>query len=138
MSSPLIFNDEMISDVPNGGSGKGLIHKAISHIKRLSTINGKGFDPTKSFAYQTVSTDTQVLLFDDIDKNFKFENLFSVITEGLIIEKKGKDAIKIPFAESPKISITTNYTVQGEGSSHNRRVFEVEMSAYFNDKLPRG
>ncbi len=130
----IIFNDEMISDVPNGGSGKGLIHKAISHIKRLSTINGKGFDPNKTFAYQTVSTDTQVLLFDDIDKNFKFENLFSVVTEGLIIEKKGKDAIKIPFSESPKISITTNYTVQGEGSSHNRRVFEVEMSNYFSDK----
>lgn len=130
----IIFNDEMISDVPNGGSGKGLIHKALGHIKRLSTINGKGFDPNKTFAYQTVSTDTQILSFDDIDKNFKFENLFSVITEGLTIEKKGKDAIKIPFSESPKISITTNYTVQGEGSSHLRRVFEVEMSAYFNDK----
>jgi len=130
----IIFNDEMISDVPNGGSGKGLIHKALSHIKKLSTINGKGFDPTTQFAYQTVNTDTQVLLFDDIDRNFKFENLFSLITEGLIIEKKGKDAIKIPFSESPKISITTNYTVKGEGSSHLRRVFEVEMAGYFNDK----
>lgn len=129
----IIFNDEMISDVPNGGSGKGLIHKAISHIKRLSTINGKGFDPSTQFAYQTVNTDTQVLLFDDIDRNFKFENLFSLITEGLTIEKKGKDAIKIPFNESPKISITTNYTVKGEGSSHLRRVFEVEMASYFND-----
>ena len=130
----IIFNDEMISDVPNGGSGKGLIHKAISHIKKLSTINGKGFDPNGQFAYQTVGTDTQVLLFDDIDRNFKFENLFSLITEGLVIEKKGKDAIKIPFNESPKISITTNYTVKGEGSSHLRRVFEVEMAGYFNDK----
>jgi len=129
----IIFNDEMISDVPNGGSGKGLIHKAISHIKKLSTINGKGFDPNGQFAYQTVGTDTQVLLFDDIDRNFKFENLFSLITEGLTIEKKGKDAIKIPFNESPKISITTNYTVKGEGSSHLRRVFEVEMASYFND-----
>jgi len=130
----IIFNDEMISDVPNGGSGKGLIHKALSHIKKLSTINGKGFDPTTQFAYQTVNTDTQVLLFDDIDRNFKFENLFSLITEGLTIEKKGKDAIKIPFNESPKISITTNYTVKGEGSSHLRRVFEVEMAGYFNDQ----
>ena len=130
----IIFNDEMISDVPNGGSGKGLIHKAIGHIKKLSTINGKGFDPTTQFAYQTVNTDTQVLLFDDIDRNFKFENLFSLVTEGLTIEKKGKDAIKIPFNESPKISITTNYTVKGEGSSHLRRVFEVEMAGYFNDK----
>ena len=124
----------MISDVPNGGSGKGLIHKGISHIKNLSTINGKGFDPTTQFAYQTVSTDTQVLLFDDIDKNFRFENLFSLITEGITIEKKGQDAIKIPFNESPKISITTNYTVKGEGSSHIRRVFEVELASYFNDK----
>jgi len=130
----IIFNDEMISDVPNGGSGKGLIHKALSHIKKLSTINGKGFDPSTQFAYQTVDTDTQVLLFDDIDRNFKFENLFSLITEGLTIEKKGKDAIKIPFNESPKISITTNYTVKGEGSSHLRRVFEVEMAGYFNDQ----
>ena len=130
----IIFNDEMISDVPNGGSGKGLIHKALSHIKKLSTIDGKGFDPNGQFAYQTVGTDTQVLLFDDIDRNFKFENLFSVITEGLKIEKKGQDAIKIPFNESPKISIATNYTVKGEGSSHLRRVFEVEMASYFNDK----
>jgi hypothetical protein len=130
----IIFNDEMISDSPNGGSGKGLIHKAISYIKNLSTINGKGFDPSKQFAYQTVNPDTQVLLFDDIDKNFKFENLFSLITEGLIIEKKGKDAVKIPFNDSPKISITTNYTVKGEGGSHLRRIFEVEMSSHFNDK----
>lgn len=130
----IVFNDEMISDVPNGGSGKGLINKAIGHIKKLSTINGKGFDPSSQFAFQTVNTDTQVLLFDDIDRNFKFENLFSLITEGLTIEKKGKDAIKIPFSESPKISITTNYTVKGEGSSHLRRVFEVELASYFNDK----
>jgi len=130
----IIFNDELISDSPNGGSGKGLIHKAISYVKKLSTINGKGFDPSKQFAYQTVNPDTQVLLFDDIDKNFKFENLFSLITEGLVIEKKGKDAVKIPFNDSPKISITTNYTVKGEGGSHLRRIFEVEMSSFFNDQ----
>tara|TARA_R110000751_G_scaffold131994_2_gene234386 strand:+ start:4520 stop:6853 length:2334 start_codon:yes stop_codon:yes gene_type:complete len=140
VSSPkvIIFNDEMISDVPNGGSGKGLIHTGIGHVKKLSTINGKGFDPSTQFAYQTVDTDSQVLLFDDIDKNFKFENLFSVITEGLEIEKKGQTTVKLPIADSPKISITTNYTVQGEGGSHKRRVFEVEMSSYFNaDNTPR-
>ena len=129
----IIWNDEMISDVPNGGSGKGLIHKAIAHVKRLSTINGKGFDPTKQFAYQTVDSDTQVLLYDDVDKNMDFEKLFSAVTEGLTIEKKGQDAIKIPFADSPKLSITTNYTIKGNSSSHNRRRFELELSSYFSD-----
>jgi hypothetical protein len=102
-------------------------------IKKLVLINGKGFDINKPFAFQTVQTDTQVLLFDDIDKNFKFENAFSIITEGLTIEKKGQDAIKIPFNESPKISLTTNYTVKGDGASHRRRVFEVEIANHYND-----
>jgi uncharacterized protein YuzE len=131
----VIFNDEMISDgVSNGGSGKTLINKAIGHLKNLSILDGKTFDPNKQFAFQTVSTDTQIVLFDDIKRDFKFENLFSVITGDFVIEKKGKDAIKIPFEESPKIAITTNYTVKGEGSSHYRRVFELEASSYFNDK----
>lgn len=131
----VIFNDEMISDgVSNGGSGKTLINMAIGYLKNLSILDGKTFDPNKQFAFQTVSTDTQIVLFDDIRRDFKFENLFSVITGDFVIEKKGKDAIKIPFEESPKIAITTNYTVKGEGSSHYRRVFELEASSYFNDQ----
>lgn len=128
----IIFNDELIADTPNGGSGKGLFHTAISKLKKLSTIDGKAFDNSKSFLYQTVDLDSQVLLFDDVKKGFVFEDLFSLITEGITIEKKGKDAIKIPFKDSPKISITTNYTIKGDGDSFYRRVFEVEMSSYFN------
>src|SRR5690606_8401280 len=49
----IIFNDEMLSDdIPNGGSGKGLIHKAIGQIKRIVTEDGKKFDPRGQFAYQ--------------------------------------------------------------------------------------
>ena len=42
----IIWNDEMVSDdVPNGGSGKGLIHKAISKLKSVVIEDGKKFDP---------------------------------------------------------------------------------------------
>ena len=44
---------------------------------------------TRRFPYQTVSTDAQVLAFDDAKKNFKFEQLFSLITEGITLEYKG-------------------------------------------------
>ena len=47
--------------------------------------------------YQLVSADTQIICFDDVKKYFEFERLFSVVTEGLTLEKKNKDAIKIPF-----------------------------------------
>jgi hypothetical protein len=130
----IIFNDEMISeDIPNGGSGKGLIHKAIGHIKNIVIEDGKKFDSKNQFAYQKVNKDTQIFLMDDVPKHFNFESLFSIITEGMTVEKKGQDAYQIPFKESPKISITTNYTVNGSGASHERRIFEVEIANYFND-----
>ncbi|MDX9798987.1 MAG: BT4734/BF3469 family protein [Bacteroidales bacterium] len=128
----IIFNDEMISENPNGGSGKGIICNAIGKLKRACILDGKQFDFNKSFAYQTVSIDTQILIFDDVKKNFPFEGLFSLITEGITLEKKNKDAIKIPVTKSPKILITTNYTVGGVGGSFERRKYEVELSSYFS------
>lgn len=129
----IIFNDETISESPNGGSGKGIICNAIGQMKRVSTIDGKQFDFGRSFPYQTVSADTQVLVFDDVKKNFQFENLFSLVTEGITLEKKNKDAIKLPVNKSPKIVITTNYTIGGNGGSFERRKFEIELSSHFNE-----
>ena len=128
----IVLNDEMISENPNGGSGKSLFANSFSHIKKMVTIDGKHFEFDKSFAYQLVSIDTQVLLFDDVKKNFNFENLFSVITGGITIEYKNKQAVKLPISESPKVMITTNYTLGGVGGSHERRKFEVELSDHFS------
>ena len=128
----IIFNDEQISDNPNGGSGKSLFWTALSYIKKVASIDGKTFEFTKSFPYQSVPTDTQLLVFDDVKKNFNFEQLFSLITNGITLEYKGQDAIKLPVSKSPKIVITTNYTINGSGGSFERRKFEVEMSSYFS------
>ena len=56
----VVFNDEKISENPNGGSGKGLFWNALKYMKKVSIIDGKTFEFTKSFPYQTVSTDTQI------------------------------------------------------------------------------
>jgi hypothetical protein len=130
----IIFNDEIISDSPNGRSGKGLFWNALKKLKKVSSLDGKSFDFNKSFPYQSVSTDCQILVFDDVKKNFQFENLFSVITEGITIEYKGKDSINLGVKDSPKIIITTNYTIKGDSASFIDRMYEVEMSSYFSDK----
>lgn len=128
----VILNDEVISDNPEGGTGKGLIMNALSKMKKLVVIDGKSFAFERSFAYQLVSADTQILCFDDVKKHFDFERLFSVVTEGLTLEKKNKDAIKIPFAKSPKIAITTNYAIKGAGNSFARRKWELELHQYYS------
>lgn len=130
----VILNDEQISDNPNGGSGKGIFCQSLGKMKRLASLDGKVFSFDKSFPYQTVGADTQVLVFDDVDKYFRFERLFSLITEGITLEKKNKDAVRLPVQRSPKVVITTNYTVGGVGGSFERRKWEVELSAHFNAK----
>lgn len=127
----VILNDEMISENPNGGTGKGIFINAISKLKRCSIIDGKNFSFQKAFPYQTVSADTQIIVFDDVIKNFPFENLFSVVTEGITLEKKNKDAIKIPVSKSPKVLITTNYAIAGDGNSFDRRKWEVEFAQHY-------
>ena len=127
----VILNDEVISDNPMGGTGKSLYVKAISMLKKTVVIDGKMFSFQKTFGYSRVSADTQMLVFDDVSRNFDFEKLFSVITEGITLEKKNKDEIHIPFERSPKIVITTNYAIKGVGSSHERRKWELEFAQHY-------
>jgi hypothetical protein len=108
---------------------------ALSKMKKLVVIDGKSFAFERSFAYQLVSADTQILCFDDVRKHFDFERLFSVVTEGLTLEKKNKDAIKIPFSKSPKIAITTNYAIKGAGNSFARRKWELELHQFYTKEF---
>jgi len=128
----VILYDSKISDNPEGGTGKGIFMNALARMKKLVVIDGKAFAFEKSFPYQTVSVDTQILCFDDVKKNFDFERLFSVITEGLTLEKKNKDAIKIPYSKSPKIAITSNYAINGSGNSFARRKWEIEFHNHYS------
>ena len=40
----VILNDEVISDNPEGGTGKGIFAKAIGELKMMVGIDGKSFD----------------------------------------------------------------------------------------------
>jgi hypothetical protein len=136
-SPAVILNDESISDDPNGGTGKGIFVTALKNFKRVANIDGKQWKPDKSFLYQQVNLDTQIMAFEDVRQGFDFEQLFSVITEGVVVEKKGETAFEIPFDTSPKVLITTNYTIKGSGNSHVRRRFELEFAQYFrHDHTP--
>jgi hypothetical protein len=101
-------------------------------MKKMVIIDGKGFSFQKSFPYQRVQVDTQVLVFDDVARHFDFERLFSVITEGITLEKKNKDEIKIEFEDSPKIVITTNYAIRGAGNSFERRKWDLEFKQHYS------
>jgi len=131
----IILNDEVISENPEGGTGKGLFVQGIKQIRKVSILDGKTFDDKKSFPYQTVSPETDILVFDDVKKNWDFESKFSLVTEGMTLERKNKDAVKLSVEESPKMLVSTNYAIKGEGNSHDRRRHEIEVAQYYGKNL---
>ncbi len=130
----IILNDEVISDHPEGGTGKGMFFKAVSKFVKMLKIDGKTFSFDKNFLYQRIAPDTKLIFFDDVKKNFDFERLFSVITEGIGVEKKAKEEIYYEFYDSPKVGVSTNYALRGAGSSHERRKLELEICQHYSNK----
>jgi len=132
-----IINDEILDIGSNGGTGKGILVNSLFFIRKGIIIDGKQWKDQSEFSFQRISPDTKIIFIDDPKKDFNFENLFSVLTTGITVNKKFKDEIYIEFDESPKIIITTNYALNGDGESHDRRKIEVELISYYNkNKTP--
>lgn len=140
LTKAIIFCEEKIanSDESNGRTGKGLTAKAIAKIRKQTFLNGKHIDLNSQFLYQNVQPDTQNIYFDDIEKNFDFEKIFSDLTEGITIRSLYSKPFKIPYEQSPKILISTNKVLSNDSDSHIARKQEIEYSDYFDaDYTPK-
>lgn len=135
----IILLDEHISSrgEANGGTGKSLIAQAVSHVRRLVTIDGKSYKSDYQFKTNVIDVDTQIVCYDDVKSNFSLEEVFSMLTSGISIKKKYKNEIVISPENAPKILISSNYIVKGPGgSTDERRRCEFELSDYYIAKSP--
>jgi hypothetical protein len=128
----VIFLDEKLSDGAYGRSGKGLVAQAIGKLRKTVRLDGRNFNFSKSFSFQSVTLDTAIIEFNDVNKKFNFDKLFSIITDDITVEKKNQNEIIIPFHQSPKIIISTNYTIEGSDDSTLDRQFVIEFSDHYN------
>ena len=127
----VMLTDEVISDNPEGGVGKGVFLKGLSKIKNTVTMDGKTFNPNKAFLWQRVTLATQIIALEDVVRLFDFEKHFSMVSEGIEVERKNQHSFYIYYPDSPKLIITSNYIIQGSGASHERRRIEIELKQYY-------
>ena len=127
----IILYDETLNDNPSGRTGKTLIAKAVSELRKLTTLNGKEFNNKGDFPYDVVSLDDNIICFDDMERTFKYESMFSITTGNLTLKKKFQQPIIIPFEKSPKLLFTSNYILSGVGDSHDDRKLEIELYRHY-------
>lgn len=128
----VILAEQTEDERKGGGTGKGIFVKALSYMSNIERVDGKNFKLDKSFAFQRVGLDTKILAIEDVRKNVDFEGFYSVITEGITVEKKNKDELFIPYKDSPKVLFTTNYTLPSTGDHAKRRQRVFEFSNFFS------
>lgn len=128
----VILMDSDLDDEPQGGTGKGILIKALKKVRKISSIDGKHFNTSANqFSFSTMELDTKIFVIDDVRRAFSFEDLFSVLTEGVLVNRKYQQPFFLEFERSPKFLFTTNYVVYGTGESHDRRKCEFELSDYY-------
>jgi hypothetical protein len=133
----VILAEENDNESKGGGTGKGIFLSAISKLVNTERVDGKNFKLDKNFAFQRVGLDTKLIAIEDTRKNVDFEGFYSIITEGITVEKKNKDELFIPYRDSPKIVFTTNYTIINNGAHARRRQKTFEFAGFFGaEKTP--
>ena len=121
--------------VSNGRSGKSLLGEAVKVVTVSKYYNGKELSSRNNsqFIWDGVNEKTKVVFIDDAMKDFDFEMLFGLITGDWPVNPKNEKGYIIPFAISPKIYLTTNHAIGGNGSSFIDRQWPIAFSDYYND-----
>jgi len=131
-----VLTDERFSEdisEANGGTGKTIFGDSIGHLRPSVSINGKKWDGQKQFAFQEISEQTKVIHFNDVKIGFNLEDIFNEVSTKVSVEKKNRDPFALQGLDRPKIIVSTNFNLKGNGGSFKRRIYTVELNQHYND-----
>lgn len=122
-----------------GGTGKGLLGQALSNMLNRNpaedvkyiAVPGKGFEANNPKRYSAGDITTQLIHIQDLDKKFKFDDLYNDITDGATFQKHYQN----PTYRKVKIMLSMNQALPLQGSSDRRRVVIFELANFFSEKL---
>jgi hypothetical protein len=120
----------------DGGNGKSVAMECVRYFRKTAFIDGKSFrkamNDSARFNFSNVEVDTGFIFINDLNPDFDLTQLFSIITDDMTVEQKGKNKVVIPKNRKPKLGLTTNYVITGVGVSYERRQHIVEFGNFWS------
>lgn len=130
----IITEDTPPSTASSGRTGKSLIATSLGYLCKVQLLEGRTATTARmqdKFVFQSVQPDTKVVNYDDANRKFPLELLFTSLTQGITIERKGLKPIILSLEDTPKFVITTNFSVGGVDPSSLARRHDVEIHSYY-------
>jgi hypothetical protein len=121
----------------NGGTGKSVFFNSAMRVMLKSNSTKSGRDKelfNNKHVFDGVTKDTDYLLFDDLDKGFPYDRIYTEVTGSMNVNPKNAKAYSIDFKDSPKIALTSNFAVDDADSSTQRRILYTVFSDWYHHK----
>jgi hypothetical protein len=131
----IILSDDGANDVNrNGGRGKTILAQALQYVQPAMIKGGREFDSNYIHNFADLTEAKNLYIIDDVPAGFKYDDLYTNIVGSISPQRKGKEAVEIPFNKTPKFVVTTNWSVRYDEAeaSTNRRFYEYKFTDYFN------
>lgn len=123
------------SDESNGGSGKSAALKTLRFFMNTETLSGRNPRLTENaHLYENVTEYTDLILVDDADKYMPFGFFYDSVTGEITVNPKFAKQYCIPFHQSAKYAITSNFTPDRADPSTERRLLYIVFSDYYHQK----
>lgn len=133
--------DNKISEMSqsNGGTGKSLYFKSFNYMMNIVSLGGRDPKMTENkHIYERVTPYTDFVFVDDASKYLNFGFFFDSITGSMIVNPKNTSSFEIPFDQSPKLGIASNYTLRDIDPSTERRILYIVFSDWYHAKTENG
>ncbi|WP_245581603.1 primase-helicase family protein [Rudanella lutea] len=126
------------ADESHGGTGKSMAYTSLVRMMQTKLLGGRDTRLTENaHVLEGVSEHTDMILVDDANKYLDFQYFFSMITSFTTVNPKGMSSYSIPFEQSPKLCITSNFPPSDTDKSTMRRLWFTTFSDYYH-KNPTG
>lgn len=117
----------------NGGSGKSIFGNFFKIFMNVETKDGKDADLLKNrHVWGNLTKYTDLVFVDDLVRNMQMDSYYNLITQDMSINPKGKDIVSLPFEDSPKFLLTTNFVPRDSDPSSVRRLMYVNFSDFYH------
>jgi len=115
----------------NGDTGKGLVGQSIGKVRNQFYAPGRTIDIRSLAAFSSLSRLHKHVWIPDLERSFPMHLFLNNLTEGWTVKELYKNELVLPFSESPKVWMDTNYTLRGSGNAFDRSIYVVEFAKYF-------
>lgn len=132
------LQDSRISEIgmASGRSGKSLVQMAPTFCRASFYIGGRALNQEKAFefVYDGLTEFHDYIQVDDLHEYALFSNFYTEITGNRKVNPKNYAAITLKYADSGKMSFSSNFELQNVDSSTIGRIVYSVVSDYFHER----